>query len=482
MRYGYGAAELDPRVLQVAVRAALASFKSRPFDVVARCAFWHGLIGLDTNRRPITPIYTWADSRCASDAAKLRMEFSEEEVLQRSGCMLRFPFWPAKLRWLRRTNRPLFSRVRFWVSPSDWLMHDQFGELATSQSMASATGLFDQTGRCWDSAMCDGLGIKESALPPIHYSLKEDDRVLTAIGDGAAGNIGSSATGEDIAAINLGTSAAVRVMTRRRLPIPSGLFRFVVSEQTFVLGGAISNAGNLHSWCQREFQIPHSPGLQRSCAASDKLIALPFFVTERAPDWPEIPAAVFGLNPATTRLGICRALITSALYRIADIFDSLEQSVGQIDRIIISGGMSRSRSVPGILADVLGRHLEIATETEASLRGAALYALAKGEDFRPAEKKGRMVRFNKVFVRLHRARRENSTCLTNALSPLRFFESRTSDRKLQGNRLPVHRGKLTDSLQRPDYWFIGGLARASRALRFLCEFKGSRHSSARRTL
>lgn len=410
IRHGRGgSAELDPRVLRAAARAALTPFKSRRLDLVAGCAFWHGLLGLDASLRPITPIYTWADSRCLPDAAELRTEFSETGILQRTGCMLRFCFWPARLRWLRRTSRALFSRVQFWISPSDWVWRELFGELATSESMASATGLFDLTSRSWDSGMCEASGIRESQLPPIRRSLNKDDRVQTAIGDGAASNIGSGATSENIAAFNLGTSAAVRVMLRRPLAIPNGLFRFVASGQTFVLGGATSNAGNLHRWCQRQLRLSPSARLERTPAATDALIALPLLVAERAPDWPEFPATLSGYNLATTPLEIFRAFTTGALYRLADIFDLLEESVGKIDRIIVSGGMTKSAGVLGILADALGRDVELAVETEASLRGAALHALGK-TDLSPV-KKGRIIRFHDRYAEMHRVRREKQRAL-----------------------------------------------------------------------
>jgi gluconokinase len=411
MRYREdGAAELDPRMVRTAVNTARSSFKSKSFDVIGSCAFWHGLLGLDAKLRPLTPIYSWADSRSARDATKLRAQLLESEILQRTGCMVRFPFWPAKLRWLRRTNRALFQRVHFWVSPSDWILHDLFGELATSESMASATGLFNQLTRSWDLAMCGAVGICPSQLPPIRHTLDADNgpdhlTILTPIGDGAAGNIGSGATSENIAAINLGTSAAVRVMTRRALRIPNGLFRFVVSGHSSVLGGATSNAGNLRVWCQRQLHLPRSARFLRESAATDLLIALPFVVKERSPDWPEFSGAISGYKLTTTPLEVFRALMTSALYPIADIFDELEQSVGRIRRIIVSGGLAKSESTVAILADALERDLELAIDTEASLRGAALHALAQGTDFFSAQKKGRIIHSNRTFAKLHRARR-----------------------------------------------------------------------------
>ncbi len=398
------------------MREAVSLFELRTFNLVASCAFWHGLLGLDGKLRPLTPIYTWADSRCASDAAQLRREFSEDDLLQRTGCMLRFPHWPAKLRWLRRTRHALFRRARFWVSPADWLLHDLFGDLATSESMASGTGLFDQVERNWDLTLCDALKLRQSQLPPVRRKLDDDGKALTAIGDGAASNIGSGATSEHIAAINLGTSAAVRLITHRPLRIPAGLFRYVVNERTFVLGGAISNAGNLHQWCERMLRLPQGASLDRGGAATDTLVALPSIVAERSPDWPEMPATISGLTLATAPAEILRAFITSAFYRLAEVFDLLEQCAGPIERVIVSGGMTRSSAVVGILADVLRRDLELAAETEASLRGAALHALVTTGDFAPAKERGRIIRVDEHSAELHRVRREKQRSFADALS------------------------------------------------------------------
>ncbi len=410
-----GAAELDPRFLRNAVRAALAQFKSSEMDRTASSAFWHGLLGLDDKRRPLTPVYTWADSRCRSDAEQLRGELPEETILQRTGCMLRFAYWPAKLRWLRRTNRALFRRVKFWVSPADWILHEFFGELATSESMASGTGLFDQQSRCWDSELCDAVNISVSQLPLLRKSI-DGGKILTAIGDGAASNLGSGATSEHVAAANLGTSAAIRVTTRRRVRIPAGLFRYIVNDDAFVIGGAISNAGNLHDWCRRELRTASLAPRDRRQAATDTLLALPFCVAERAPDWPEVPGSIVGLDPATTGAEISRALITSTLYRLTDIFGLLEQSLGRISRIIVSGGLSKSPETVAIFADTLGRDLEVASETEASLRGAALHALRLNGCAAPESKRGRVIRCDKKLTRKHQRRREKQQQFLTRLS------------------------------------------------------------------
>ena len=55
------------------------------------------------------------------------------------------------------------------------------------------------------------------------------------------------------------------------------------------MGGAISNAGNLRRWCERELRIEENEenALSRKAAADDALTVLPFWIAERAPTWPE---------------------------------------------------------------------------------------------------------------------------------------------------------------------------------------------------
>jgi gluconokinase len=115
-----GGAEVSPFVLRQAARDCLrktlhAQRSSRlsriPIVGVGASAFWHSLLGLDGDGRPLTPVFTWADSRCIRDAVQLREQFDERKIHAETGCMLRASFWPAKLRWFRRTNRQLFRKV-----------------------------------------------------------------------------------------------------------------------------------------------------------------------------------------------------------------------------------------------------------------------------------------------------------------------------------------------------------------------------------
>ncbi len=157
---------------------------------------------------------------------------------------------------------------------------------------------------------------------PCHESI-----IFPAIGDGAAGNLGSGATRPGFIAINVGTSAAVRAVPPVAARLPFGLFKFVIDSKRTLLGGAVSNAGNLRAWALRELRLPNDKRdleklLAKASAGAANLTILPFWAGERAPTWPEnLSGTIVGLSQATTAADIVVAALVAVYYRLADILE-----------------------------------------------------------------------------------------------------------------------------------------------------------------
>ncbi len=431
-----GGAELDSAIVLRAARHCVRetlrcrrqspALRHAPIIAVAGSAFWHSLLALDDKDEPLAPIFMWADSRSTPDAFALRREFAERAVHARTGCMLRTPYWTAKLRWWQRTQPALFRRTARWVSPADWIFENLFGGRATSHSMASGTGLYHLKQRRWDAALCAACRVDPGQLDPIAEITEADGSSFTelegvpvfrALGDGAASNLGSGADQPGQFAITIGTSGAVRrIVPRQAAPtrIPLGLFQYAVDDDRMVIGGAISNGGNLRQWFQRELRLPKDPPLSRSAAARDSLTILPYWVSERSPTWPEnIRGTISGLTPATNSEDLFRAGTTATYYRLADTFDLLQPD--EKAEIIVSGGVLHSSAALALLADCLGRDLRVSTELETSLRGGAVRALEKLGHSPRALRPGRIIRHQPDLAVLHRARRARQADLERQL-------------------------------------------------------------------
>ncbi len=170
-----GRAELRPEDLRRAVSGVLEKTFAAWRKAKARGAlagigvscFWHSLLGLDAKGRAITPVFTWADSRCREAAAALRKNPGETAMHARTGCMARASFWPAKLIWLKKAEPALFRRVARWVSPAEWIQELWCGAANVSFAMASGTGLLDGRTLRWDAALLRKCGITASRLNPV---------------------------------------------------------------------------------------------------------------------------------------------------------------------------------------------------------------------------------------------------------------------------------------------------------------------------
>jgi gluconokinase len=394
-----GGVEHDPGRLLDAVATCLDGVqRGEAADVraVGVATFWHGLLGFDAADRPATPVYTWADTRGQVEVDRLRAERDEAALHARTGCHLHASYWPAKLRWLARARPDEARRVARWGSVGELLELAFFGAAATSLSAASGTGLLDQTRLAWDPEALAAAGLEAGRLFPL-CDRDEARRGLRgpwagrwpalarvpwfpAVGDGAASNVGSGCVDPSRIALNVGTSAALRIVTDSPAPPPAGLWRYRLDRRRAMVGGATSEGGNVYAWCRAVLRLPDGD-LEAALAglppAGHGLTVLPHLAGERAPGWrPDRTGAIAGLRLDTTPLEIARAFLEAVALRLTLVYGLLAPRAAPGHAIVASGAaLARSRVWTQIVADALGRPVIRSPEPEATSRGAALLAL-----------------------------------------------------------------------------------------------------------
>ncbi len=434
-----GRAELDPEAVLNALLDCMAGTLGNhkgPIAAVGGSCFWHSLIGIDDRARPVTPIITWADSRCRDDAARLRAQLNERTVHARTGCMLRPSFWPAKLAHLRRTAPKIWKKARWWLSPADWLWLRLSGAGVSSHSMASASGCYTTLQRTWDKPMLAALHLDVDQLPTIgdaqwqlgsglatRFPQLAHARWCPALGDGAANNLGAGATRPGLAAINFGTSGAVRIVRdddTAMAKAPFGLFCYRIDARRYLVGGAISNAGGLRTWCLEHLRLPPEAEMEREMlrrpGPAHRLNVLPFWMAERAPTWrDDLTGTVTGITQSTSAADLYQAITEATYHRLATIIERIPGDTKHL-RFIVGGGIQKSPVSFQRLADVTGRTLIACDEPETSLRGAAIFAL-ESLGLKPAAIGGRTVKPRPRHAAAYAAERQRLAKLESLLSP-----------------------------------------------------------------
>ena len=399
-----GGAELEAERIVALVVEAMEGAIAGAGPLAGRIAavgftgMWHTLIAVGADDQPLTPLYAWTDTRSSRTAAALRQELDEAAFHARTGTVFHPSYVPARIRWLRETMPAVAMRVRRWMTIGDYVAMRLFGTPAISISMASGSGLLDQHSLDWDVPLLAALETGPDQLPTIvdrHHAFRglraefaarlaplRETSFFPALGDGACANVGSGCTTARQLALSIGSSAALRVVAKvDAFTIPAGLWCYRLDRQHLVLGGALSNGGNVYAWLRDMLRLPPPEEVEALLATRNPdthaLTVLPFLAGERSPDWSlTARAAVAGLGLDTGPVDLLHAAMEGVALRLALIKRLLRGYFPDLDTIVGSGGALRqSPAWAQMVTDTLGSPLAITEDHETSSRGVALLAL-----------------------------------------------------------------------------------------------------------
>lgn len=372
------------------IDAILQHPHAQAIEAVGMDTFVGNLIAVDGQNEALTPVITYADTRGAAQVERARQALDGALIHHETGAIIHTAYWPAKLAHFddRHPLEPLI------VGYQDFATHcyaHWFGSSPMSFSAAAWSGLLHRETLGWHAAWLAYLNTPASMLPQL-TDYRAAQRGLTAayaarwpqlaevpfylsVGDGAAAQVGSGAIAAHTATLTVGTTAAMRVTDTRPLPdVPDGLWSYRIDEPHHLLGGALSEGGNIFAWARETLRLDLD-ALQRGLSTREPgghgLVVLPLLAGERSPGWwSAATGAIRGLRLSTTPLDICHALLEGVALRLALIAQQLDLSAST--QIMASGGaLSHSPAWAQIIADALGKPLHILDEPEITALGTA---------------------------------------------------------------------------------------------------------------
>ncbi|BBH71282.1 gluconate kinase [Actinoplanes sp. OR16] len=412
---GPGRAELDPEQLTAAAIKALVDVAKACREngdrviAIGLSAFLHALVPMSADGKPLGPLITWADGRAAEQCERIVAEGRNRALQARTGTPVH-PMSPlTKLAWFAENEPGTLRETPRWGGVKELVVAALTdGPFVVDLSVASGTGLYDIHSRQWDPEALQIASVRVEQLAevvPTTTSLRLSSEVARATGlpadvplivgaaDGPLANLGVGATPAGVAAVSLGTSGALRTVVDRPTSDEAGrLFCYALTEDRWVIGGAVNNAGSVVRWAGESFAAGFErPGAEGEDAderdaallmeaagvpaGSEGLLCLPYLLGERAPWWrPGLRGAYLGLRREHTRPHLVRAAVEGVCQQLALVRDSFDAEGHGVTEIRATGGAVASELWVGILASALDLPVAVADTPEGTALGACLLA------------------------------------------------------------------------------------------------------------
>ena len=390
------------------VRDALARAGASGSDIAA--------IGLTNQRetivlwerstgRPVHRAIVWQDRRTAGFCRDRAAD--QPWLAERTGLVLDPYFSGTKLHWLLASDPSLAVRaaagqLACGTVDSFLILRLTGGSHFTDASNASRTLLFNIHSMQWDDELLAYFKVPRNLLPEVKPSaadfgttggldfLPDGIPIRGVAGDQQAALFGQGCFGPGEGKCTYGTGAFFllhtgdsAVSSRHRLL--TTVAATVDAKPKYALEGAVFVAGAAVQWLRDGLHLFQTAeeveALARASNPAEPVLFVPGFVGLGAPHWvPEARGAILGLTRATTAAELARAALEGVALQVADLIEAAANDLAGSEHasaesaLRVDGGMARNDWFLQCQADLLGRPVWRAGQSESTALGAAMLA------------------------------------------------------------------------------------------------------------
>lgn len=358
----------------------------------------HSLIAFDENWQPLTRLITWADTRAVKYTEQLKASKVGSEIYRRTGTPLH-PMAPlSKLIWLKNDRPDIYEKAAHYLELKGYIFYRLFAVNKIDLSTATGTGIFNIFDLQWDKTALEITGVNPEQLPQvvepyeIEQNLSEDfakqmgiqrkTKFVWGAADGPLSNLGVNAIAPGVAAITIGTSGAIRVVTDKPKTDEKGrTFTYALDREHWVVGGPVNSGGDVFRWVrdqifEGEMSFEELTALATKVSAgADGLLFHPYLGGERAPIWDaNARGSFFGLNYGHNRNHMARSVLEGIVFNLYTVALSLVEVVGDLNMIQATGGFTSSKLWTQIMADIFEQPINVSESREAGCLAAVVMA------------------------------------------------------------------------------------------------------------
>ncbi|MEA4998976.1 MAG: FGGY family carbohydrate kinase [Candidatus Limiplasma sp.] len=394
------------RSVYEALRSCVTALQGYRIEAVSFSGHMSSPVFLNEWGEPLARCITIADIRSAAQSARLMREH-REDFERVCGNRPLDCFAASKLLWFQEERPELYARVRRFVFAKDYVRGQLTGVWGvTDPTDAGNSLLYDFALACWDEKLIGAIGLNPDIFPQVEPSasvvgsltkvaaersgLPEGTPVVCGGADMACSQLGTGALKDGLMVITLGTSCQVCM----RVPCvqPAGIgkltFHRGAPENTLyamasVFSGALSVNWMYQTLWNRSVleksDLGVLAGLNEEIAqvpmGAQGVFFLPFLTGSGSPSFDTGDRAVLaGLSNGVIKPQLMRAVMEGVAYNILENLRIFEVMGASVETVRLGGGGTKMPVWSGILADVLGRDLNMLDTADASAVGACILA------------------------------------------------------------------------------------------------------------
>jgi xylulokinase len=385
----------------------------------------HSSVFLNEKMKVIRPAILWSDARTSKQCKEI---YAKTGGLDRLIHYVSNPalegFTAPKILWLKEKEPENYEKVKCILLPKDYIRYRLTNELFTEVSDAAGTLLFDVIKKRWSTGLLEKLEINQDLLPPVLNSfdlagkiteniaeqtgLKFGTPVVAGGADNACGAVGSGIIQEGRVMVSIGSSGVVLAQTSNPQADQEGrihLFNHACPNSWYMMGVTLS-AGMSYEWLEKKlFNHRLSYAKLDQLAeeiepGSEGLIFLPYLYGERTPHNDANTRGVyFGISGKHDQRHFTRSVLEGVTFALKDSLELIKDRGVKIKEIRAIGGGAKSRIWQQILADILGKKINLLNVEEGPAFGAALIAgVGVGVYDSFAEAVNRIIKVKKTIV------------------------------------------------------------------------------------
>jgi len=361
----------------------------------------------------LAPAVLWSCRRSQAIVDRIDAAGDGPWIRERTGLPLDPYFSASKLRWLLEevpavTSAAEDGRIAFGTVDA-WLTARLGGGSAaagsgstvetarTDPSTASRTQLFGLAALDWDDDLVRTWGVPRATLPALvpttgdlgslsHPSWGGSIPLRAMVCDQQAALAGQGGHRAGTVKATFGTGVFVLANAGDAVPEPpDGIIATVAwgspsGAGTYALDGGVFSAGAFLEWLHDDIGLLDAPAgldaLASQVPDAGGVRMLPALGGLGAPWWdPAARGTISGLSAATRRPHLARAALDAIAQRTVDIVESMTPALSSgVGTLRVDGGLTGSELLVQRLADLAGRPVDVASDTESTALGTALLA------------------------------------------------------------------------------------------------------------